>query len=198
MHKLLGRALALWLPIAVATSGLFLFAYWGIQQEYRMSLSDPQVQIAEDAAAALASGTTPAALVRGMSSVDIRASLAPWVAVYNASGTPLAGTATLDGAPAQLPLGVFNGSSWHTYAEMGVPLSVPIHEDRFSWQPRGDVRQAVVLVAVGNGEFVASGRNMRETESRVQTFTQGAALAWGATELGTLVVIFIILALGWL
>jgi hypothetical protein len=180
---------------------MFLFAYWAVQQEYRISANDPQVQMAEDAAVALAQGVPPATLVRDSGLVDIRASLAPWIAVFDASGRPLTGTAMLDEAAAQLPLGVFDESGWHTYAEQGIPLSIPAHEDRFSWQPRPDVRQAVVLVHVSSPSFsgyVASGRNMREIENREGTLTLGAGLAFVGTELGTLIVIIALLALGWL
>jgi hypothetical protein len=201
MKKLLARAFVLWLPLAVATSGFFLFSYWAVQQEYRISANDPQVQIAEDGAAALTDGVPAATLVRDSGLVDIRASLAPWIAIYDASGTPLTGTAALDEAAAQLPLGVFDENAWHTYAEQGFPLSIPTHEDRFTWQPRSDVRQAVVLVHVNSPSFigyVASGRNMREVESREATLTEGAAFLWGMSELGSLATIVILLALGWL
>ena len=114
MRKNFTRAFVLWLPFAAAISGIFLFAYWAVQQEYRISLNDPQVQIAEDGAAVLAQGTPASTLVRDTGLVDIRASLAPWIAIYDASGTPLTGTAVLDGAVVQLPPGVFNESAWHT------------------------------------------------------------------------------------
>ena len=196
--NILSRSLALWLPILVATSGIFVFAYWGIQQEYRLSLNDPQVQIAEDGANALAAGAPPASLTRNAPSVDIAASLAPWVAVYDASGVPLESTGVLGGAPPRLPAGVFDTSTWRGSAAFGIPLSTPAGETRFTWQPEAGVRQAVVLVAVGNGKFVAAGRSMREVENRVSVLTLGAALAWGGTELGTLVAIITLLALGWL
>ena len=82
-----------------------------------------------------------------------------------------------------------------------MPLSIPTHENRFSWQPRPDVRQAVVLIHIHSANFtgyVASGRNMREVESREATLSEGAALAWAGTELGTLIVIIALLILGWI
>jgi hypothetical protein len=130
MPSIFSRALALWLPIACATSGLFLFAFWGIQQQYRITLNDPQVQLAEDGAAALANGVTPAELVGDRPQVDIKTSLAPWIAVYDPSGTPLASTGVLDSAPPEPPRGVFNMSSWRSSAEMGIPIATPICYDR--------------------------------------------------------------------
>ncbi len=197
MKKPFARAFAVWLPIAVATSGIFLFAYWGVQQNYRLSLNDPQVQMAEDGATQLSQGGVPAELVqRGIVPVDVATSLAPWIAVYDADGTPLESSAVLNGAPPHLPAGVFDTKTWRPSAALGVPVVTPAGETFFTWQPEPGVRQAVVLAAVGNGEFVAAGRSMREVEFRVETLTEGFALAWGGTVLGTLIVIFCLVALG--
>ncbi len=200
MKELIARSFALWVPIVVATSGLFVFAYWAVQQSYRLGANDPQIQVAEDAAAALNSGAVPAALVsRSIAPIDIAMSLAPWITIYDSSGTPLESSAVLDGAPPRLPAGVFDANTWKpAYAAYGVVLPIPKTETRFSWQPRSDVRQAVVLVRANNGYFVATGRNIREVENRIELFTKGAALLWGGTELATLVAIVILLSLGWL
>jgi hypothetical protein len=48
--------------IAFAT-GIVLFGYVGIQQAHRTMANDPQIEIAEDAAAALRQGAAPAAVV---------------------------------------------------------------------------------------------------------------------------------------
>ena len=83
-----------------------------------------------------------------------------------------------------------------SYAAFGIGTTgLPYNETRFSWQPRPGVRQAVVLVRAGNGQYVASGRSMREVEDRIRIFTIGTALLWGITELGTLIVIGVVLAL---
>ena len=191
MTKLFARALALWAPILAATSGLFLFAYWGIQQEYRMTANDPQVQMAEDGAALLSAGGVPAEVVphaTGEPAIDLAHSLAPWTAVFDSSGTPLESTARVGQEPLRLPLGVFDESAW-------TRESAP-HETRFTWQPSAGIRQAVVLVHADNGQFVASGRSLRETESRIATLTRGAALLWGISELAAFVLIILALAVG--
>ena len=208
MNKLFTHAFALWLPFLVVITGLFLFASWAVQQNYRQSLNDPQIQMAEDAAASLAADYTPANVVprtnpqsAGAPTVEMSTSLAPWIAVYDASGTPLESSATLDGAPPRLPQGVFDTSLWNRVIIGHHFNGTPANENRFSWQPRPDVRQAVVLVQFqtphGVG-YVAVGRNMREVESREATLQAGAAVLWGATSLATFAIIFILLALGWL
>lgn len=198
MGKLFPRALALWLPLACAICGVFIFSYWAVQQNYRGLVNDPQVQLAEDAAIALSTGASPVALTAGKPTVDIRVSLAPWIAVYDAKGVSLASTGMLDGAPVNLPAGVFDTSTWRARVTGYQFKGAPQKEIIFSWQPRDDVRQAVSLVALPDGRFVASGRSLREAEQHIATLTQGAVAAWGITELGTLIVIVLLLALGWL
>ena len=93
---MVNRAFALWLPFLVVTTGFFLFATWAVQQTYREGLDDPQIQMAEDAARRLAGGEAPANVVPQndqAAKLDMRESLLPWLAVYDASGTPLASSA---------------------------------------------------------------------------------------------------------
>ncbi len=200
MTKILSRAFALWLPLLAVLTGVMLFSYWATQQAYRQSANDPQIQMAEDGAAALANGAVPAALVnRNAPLTDLTQSLAPWLAVFDASGTPLESSASLGSAPLALPSGVFDQSTWKTrYAEEGIALTIPPNETRFSWQPSRATRQAVVVVRAKNGDFVAAGRSLREVENREATITHGAALAWGGTALGTFILVVLLLALGWL
>ena len=120
--------------------------YATVQQNYRQSLNDPQIQIAEDTAAALAGGSTPEEVVPAPGEVDIANSLAPWVAVYSATGTPLVSSGEENGDMPLPPKGVFDTSTWHTYAEDGLPLSTPPNEDRVTWQSGAGVRQALVIV----------------------------------------------------
>jgi len=186
------RIFLAWLPLAVASTGVCLLVYATVQQNYRQSLNDPQIQMAEDGAAALAAGGTPASLVqRGVPLIDIAESLSPWIALYDASGTPLESSGVLDGEPPMPPQGVLDA------ARSGLPLivghhitpSIPPNENRVSWQPRSDVRQAIVVVSVASGTdkgyFVVAGRNMREVERREATLSYTVLLAWIALIIAT-------------
>ncbi|MDB5244385.1 MAG: hypothetical protein JWN18_255 [Parcubacteria group bacterium] len=199
MRKLLSRAFVLWLPFVIAITGVFGFAYVAVQQNYRQSLNDPQIQMAEDAAISLAREYLPANILpRNTPPIDMRTSLATWITVYDASGTPLESSATLDGVPPRLPPGLFDTRTWTTLKTLAAPTGP---ETRVTWQPRPDVRQAVVLVQFKKPDgvgYVAVGRSMRITEDRVIDLTQNAALAWCVTVLATFVAIFLVLALGWL
>ncbi len=169
-----------WIPLGIAITLICGLIYVTVQQNYRQSLDDPQIQMAEDAAAEIEQGSSPASVVPKQE-VNMAASLAPWLAVYTASGTPIASSATLNGAEPIMPQGVFDISTWHKYAADLFPVTVPSNEDRFTWQPQSNVRQAVVLVQASNGMFVASGRNMREVENREGTLTLMVGLGWIVT-----------------
>lgn len=172
-----------WLPLAGATTGILMIAYTGIQQNYRQSLNDPQIQMAEDGAAALASGVSIAQVVPvgAVGTVDLAKSLAPWVGIYDASGNALVSSGTLNGTMPQPPRGVFDDT------RTGLPLivghhftsSFPQNENRISWQPNPSVRQAIVVVwAPQAKQFVVIGRNMREVENRIGTLGTMFFLGW--------------------
>ncbi len=181
------RVLWNFLPLAVIACGVCLLVSATVQQNYRQSLNDPQIQMAEDAVAQLAKDYTPAAVVprpqTGAAPVDIAASLAPWIAVYDASGTPLESSAELNGAPPRLPAGVFDTSVWNAPIIGHHVNSAPANENRFTWQPEPGVREAVVLVAFQTPDgigYVAAGRNMREVEAREDALAKITALALAA------------------
>lgn len=178
-----------WVYTSIAVTGVCVLAYAIVQQDYRENLNDPQIQLAEDAALALQNGATPADIVpHGIHLVDIANSLAPWVAVYDQNGTPLEASGQLNGAPPQLPQGVFDTSTW-SYPIIGHHWNnSPVDQNRFTWQPSPDVRQAVILVYIpSRNEFVASGRNMREVEQRIEHEGEIVFVLWAFT-LGCLLV----------
>ena len=170
--KFLIRVFLAWLPLAVAITGICLLIYATVQQNYRESLNDPQIQMAQDGAARLASGGVPADLVqRGVTPVDAASSLAPWIAVYDASGTPLESSAVLDGKPPMPPQGIF---------ELAKAQGNNLPHN--TWQPESGVRIALVVVPVTSGHsagyFVAAGRNMSEVENREGQLSTFVGLAW--------------------
>lgn len=192
MKKLASRALILWLPLVVVLTGVSAFIYIAVQQNYRQSVNDPQIQIAEDAALSLSKGGTPADLVpHGAPLVDIRTSLATWTTVYDSSGIPLESSAILDGAPPLMPEGLLDTNTWTAGKTWDTPRG---RETRVTWQPRPDVRQAVVLIQFDKG-YVAVGRSMRTTEERIINLTWEATVAWSMTALASFAAVFILLAL---
>lgn len=172
------RIARIWLPLAVAVTALSLLVYLGVQQSYRMSLNDPQLQLAQDGAARLAAGASPQS-VAGSPTVDAERGLAPFLIVVGADNAVLASSARLDGTSPRPPVGVLDAAR-----AKGT--------DTVTWQPRAGVRLASVSVAAGGGRVVVAGRNMRAVEARIDQFGQLAALAWLATLAATLVVTWLV------
>jgi hypothetical protein len=157
------RFLALWLPVAGATTVLAFALYGGVQQAQRADANDPQLQMARDAAAAIASGASPSS-VTGGPTVDIEKSIAPWIAVYSSDGVPIAASGSFQGKPPEVPAAVI------TDAGGG--------ERTFSWEPRDGLRFATVAVPAGDGTVVVAARSLAEVEQREDKTLQIAALAW--------------------
>jgi hypothetical protein len=174
--KRLSNILKVWLPLAVVIIGMSGLVYVTVQQSLRMSLNDPQIQMAEDAASALAAGHDPTALIPSIN-VDVSQSLAPFLIIYDDAGNIVASSAVLHGKTPALPSGVLDYTRTNG-------------ENRVTWQPESGVRLAAVVVRVGNGSgFVLAGRNMREVEKREDQTMQLSMLAMTVTLVASLVVV---------
>ncbi len=166
-----------WLPLAVAATVLAGTSFLIGQQMLRTGANDPQVQLAEDAAARLQAGASPADVIPA-NETDIATSLAPWVIVYGLDRKPLPGadSATLDGKPADYPTPVFDN----------VPLGGP--RDQVTWQPRPGVRAATVVVSFKGG-WVVAGRSLRLVEEREDLVAELAIAGWLAALAATAVAV---------
>jgi hypothetical protein len=167
--RVLGWLLAPALVLSV-TCGL---AYGEAQQVLRSAANDPQEQLAGDAARALDAGAAPATLVApgsaaasaaGPGPVDVATSLAPFLVVYDSSGSVLATNGELDGVAPVPPAGVLA-----TARSSG--------RDAVTWQPVGGARIAAVAIGWSGGSVLA-GRSLRLTEEREDRALAIAALAW--------------------
>lgn len=172
-----------WLPIAVAVTGIALTIYGTVQQNYRQSLNDPQIRLAEDGAAILAAGGVPADVVpRTARLLDAATSLTPWIAVYDVSGKPLEASVSLGGKPPALPTSVLETAK----AGKGKGSSRP-NQNRVTWEPQEGVRQAIVVVwEPTSSRYVVAGRNMREVEIREWNLEMAVGIGWFVTLLATL------------
>ncbi len=162
--------LRLFLTVTAASTLLCGLLYVTAQQLLRHSANDPQVQMAEDAAAALARGETPEPLRnRGAAAgqIDMARSLAPYLIDFDDALRPLASTVQLDGHIPVPPAGVFASAKARG-------------ENRLTWQPRRGVRSAVVVVPYAglHPGYVLAGRSLRETERRVDQLGQLLRAGW--------------------
>ena len=174
MIKWILNTLRVWLPVATAITLLIGLIYLLDQQRGRLGANYPQVQMAEDTAAALAAQTPPASLAPA-NKVEISQSLAPYIMIFNTSGQLVAGNASLHGAAPTVPAGVFDAAR-----QQG--------ENRVTWQPEPGVRSATVIIPVnaGQGGYVLAGRSLREVEALDDSQLMRAQLGWLATMLVTL------------
>lgn len=162
------RAVAIWLPIAVATTGLAGIVYGALQQSLRATADDPQVALVLRTAARLDAGMPPATAVPA-DQIDMANSLDPFALVFDDAGRLLASSATLHNQAPTFPTGVFD-----TVRLRG--------ENRVTWQPEAGVRSATVAVA-WRGGYVVAGRSLRLTEQHIDQIGLLVGVGWLATLL---------------
>lgn len=150
------------------------FVYTSVQQNYRQSANDPQLQIARDAKTSLESGANPKTQIGPM--IDLRKSLAVFEIVYDNSGNIVASSAVLDGAAPDLPISVLN-----RVRDNGEWVQ--------TWQPKDGVREAAVVERLdGQRGFILVGRSLKEVENRVDRLTAFVWFAWVASVLVMLLI----------
>jgi len=160
------RAIAIWLPIAAATTGLTGVVYGVTQQSLRLGADDAGVALALRTTARLDAGESATAAVPA-DQVELTTSLDPFALVFDSNGRQLASSAALHGQLPTYPPGVFN-----TLRVQG--------EDRVTWQPEPGVRSATVAVA-WHGGYVVAGRSLRLTEQHIDQVGQIVVVGWLAT-----------------
>ena len=173
------RIFKAWLPLAAAITLLSGLIYLTVQQDIRLGANDPQIQMAEDTARALADGQ-PADKLVSSEKVDIAASLAPYLIIFDPSGNAIASNAVLHNTTPKLPPGVLEFTRQH-------------EQDRITWQPEQGVRSAVVIVSAAGGKsgYVLAGRSLREVEQRVDLLTTQVGLGLSGTLLVTLILVIL-------
>jgi len=187
-----GNAVFAWLPLAAAITGMCLLLSIAVQQNYRQTLNDPQIQMAEDSASALANGAPVSFVIGNAPPIDIAQSLAPWVTVYDANGTPIGSSGLLNGAQPKVPQGVFGAAADNAGKDTDIS-----GQNRITWQAQDGTRSAIVVqhyTGKSNG-FVIAGRNMREVENREQRLGTLVTLAWMVLMLATFVLQMIAVSL---
>lgn len=163
MHRpTLRRALALFLPYAVAVTLMSGMTYALVQHVLRADANDPQIQVAQDTAHALDGGAPPAKVVPA-DKVDIAGSQALVVAIYDNNHNQLGGDAVLNGATAAPPAGALDAAKSST--------------NIVTWQPADGVRMALVVVPWKGGVVMAA-RSLSLVESRIGDIGRLTLIGW--------------------
>jgi len=149
----------------VVCSICFGVVYITVQQNFRSNANDPQVQLATDIRNKLELEQSPGKWLPD--SMDLAKSLAPFVTLYDKNGRPIQSTGLLEGKYPIIPRGVFEFVNQHG-------------EERVSWQPRQDIRMAMIVMAVKSPiiGFVAVGRSLKEVELRESNLRNIVFLGW--------------------
>ena len=166
------------MPLAVICVVLCGLVYVAVQQNFRMSANDPQIQIAEDVTNSLSAGNPVSAVFAGNAKIDVAKSLATFAMAFDSTGKVLTSTASLDGQTPVPPKGVLDGANKT--------------ENRLTWQPKPTVRIAAVVIKYQTDKesgYVLVGRNMREVENRESQLTLFTVIGLLASLLGSLIVI---------
>lgn len=170
------------LPLAFLATVLCALVYTAVQQDFRQTANDPQIQMAEDGASFLARGIPPGNIIPIRKSA-FRKSLWPFMTVTDAEGKILA-TSIEDENPPVPPKGTLE------YAERwGM--------NRITWEPETGVRHATVIVpyytsaASSTAGYVIAGRSLREVEKREANLMSQVSIAWLIALLGTLLLVWL-------
>jgi len=165
--KKLSLAFRVWVCGAGLITLMCGLVYGAVQQSIRQGANDPQIQMAEDVAAALTKGESPDSVAQG-TFVDLKPgySLAPFIIIYSEAGEPIAGDGRIDGALPKPPPGVFAYVREHG-------------QDRVTWQPEPDIRIAAVVQKISDRSgFALAGRSLREVEIREIRLSYQVGIAW--------------------
>ncbi|MDB5238883.1 MAG: hypothetical protein JWO00_218 [Candidatus Parcubacteria bacterium] len=179
------KTLISWLPLAIGGTVIMLVGYATLQQNYRQTANDPQIMLAEDAAAALSSGY-PVNQMFTAAGTDMSQSQSPFGMVFDEQGTLLGSSAYFGASSTPLlpPAGIFD------YVRKN-------GEDRVTWETSNGLRFAAVAlpwkvasstgVAISIGTstqgapqsgFVLAARSLRDTEARVDQLGWISFLGW--------------------
>lgn len=150
------------IPLAVLIILMSGVMYASVQNVLRTDANDPQIQMAQDASAALGSGANPQNVLP-VSTVNIAQSLAPYMIIYDTNGQVVASSAVLNGQTPIVPPGVLTSAR-------------TMDVNWLTWQPQPGVRSAIAVVAY-HGGYVLVGRSLRLVEQRETDLEQIIGLA---------------------
>lgn len=154
-RALLKNTFVAWLPLAVTIVLMTGLVYGAVQQNYRTSADDQQIQNTNEAVKVLA--TQPELPSGGLSpqAIDMSSSLSPFYIIFDDTGKGSVAIGQLDGQIPTPPSGTFDYVKKHG-------------QYRFTWQPKPGVRIAAVMQHFDGKApgFFLAGRSLKEIEIR--------------------------------
>lgn len=169
MHKSLisERVGKIWGIVAIGVTLVMIFGFVVGQQVFRMSANDPQAEIIDGVADALAAGQDPKALGT-LAQVDLQKNLTPFIVAFDRDRKLLAGNGQVDGQTPVPPDKAFSKANQKGKVQ-------------FTWSPKQGVKIASIMRYYASGEisgFVLVGKSLREVEARTKTLLKLSVIAW--------------------
>ncbi len=151
---------------AILVTGISLLIYASVQQQYRTSANDPQIQIARGVAVKLKQNKAVNALMP-QDTVDLEQSLSTFVQLYDAGGNLLQSNGFIGSKAPSVPKGVLDRAK-----ENG--------EYMVTWQPSAEARLASVTIYAGlpQAAYVLVGRSLMEVEKRESALVKMVFMCW--------------------
>lgn len=154
-QKRISHILWHWLPLAMVIIILAGTGFIAFQQSLRTSANESPIQLSEDYALMI-KDENPQADLSVYTKVDMEKSLSPFLMILDKDGEVLQSTGSL-GTKTVVPP---KGSLEHAKIN---------GQNRVTWAPKPGVRIATVItyVDVEDTYFIVSGRNLRETDRKI-------------------------------
>ena len=167
------------LIIAAMITVCCLLVYASVQQVYRTSANDPQIQMGRDV-------TNDLKHARSIDhyfsdTVDLSESLSPFIVLYDINGKPLRSSGLLHGQMLPIPGGVFK--------------DIDLDHKEITTMPERKVRLAMSITKTGVQPiaYVATGRSLNEIEFREASLLQTVFFVWIILE--SMFIIYIMISL---
>jgi hypothetical protein len=149
------------IPMVIVITFIYLAMFLVVQQNYRLSANDPQIQMAEDQANNL--NTTQGTGFSYGQNMDIAKTLATFTIVYDSTGKMITEVVANGKAPT-LPSGVLTNAKKNG-------------QDRFTWDAAKGVRIAAVVVKFDRG-YILVGRSIKEVDKRIGDLAGIVFISW--------------------
>lgn len=168
--KKLSSVVLHWLPLASVIVMLGFVGYGLSQFVVRSSVDETPAQIAVNISDAIKAGTPVAELIPANAQSDLATEFAPFVILYDGTGTPISSTAILEKS---IPI----------ISKNTLEKSKKTGESRITWEPKKDVRLAIVIKPFPGEEsgYILSGKSLHEADIRIKSLCNIATTGTIAT-----------------
>ncbi len=155
----------IFLLLVILATVLLGTVHLSVKQVYRSNANDPQVEVVEQVSGIIKQDIPLDAIIGQSEQIDLATNLGLFVMIFDKDKKMVGSSMTLDGQVPTPPDSAFEGAKQP-------------EGNRFTWQPKDDVRVAAVFKAVDDKGYVLAGRSLKEVESREIELTRVVVIGW--------------------